>query len=520
MFPNPLDGYVGDYSYDIDVTPNGQKLYLAVHAHGVYQSPADANLNSWSPLINGAPDLNSRDVAIDPQTPTTLCQSVYFNTDGLYKSTDSGSNWVARNTGLAKPIYGFALDIDPVNSAILFLGTANNGVYKSTDRAGTWSYAGLYSQFIWDLDANGSRVYAGTGGGGVLMSSSGGGNWVTLNDGIFSTNVTGLVMFNGLLYAGVNGGGVYSSSDEGASWKPVNNGLADLNVQNLLVLTQNSVTNLYALTGTQLFILASDASTWTVAASRNNASTQVPHAPMPAPQIEEAEPFIQNSVLPDEEQRLLSIDRTQPVGLDSAASYGTLKQITAAAAYGSDFWIGVYRGGVSKSNGECAMYDGRTIYALHASKADGKLYGSILDANGNYTVIKLKDCMNWDTNGTGLPSNTPVIGFASNSTRTFAATAIGVYSMPPYSSSWTLSSGLSGAVYAIAADPNVSGLVYAAAERGAYVSTNNGSSWQLVPRPELQNKTFLSVVVDPQNSNIVYFGSRNGSTYRWDKTLP
>jgi len=66
----------------------------------------------------------------------------------------------------------------------------------------------------------------------------------------------------------------------------------------------------------------------------------------------------------------------------------------------------------------------------------------------------------------------------------------------------------------------VSGLVYAAAESGAYFSTNHGLSWQAVPRSELQGKAFVSVLVDPQNSNLVFFGSRGGSTYRWDKTLP
>lgn len=75
-------------------------------------------------------------------------------------------------------------------------------------------------------------------------------------------------------------------------------------------------------------------------------------------------------------------------------------------------------------------------------------------------------------------------------------------------------------MYAFAADPNVSGRVYAAAESGAYVSNNQGATWQAVPRAELQGRAYVSVLVDPQNSNLVYFGSREGSTFRWDLTLP
>ncbi len=520
----------GDYAYDIDIDPNSSStIYFTGHEHGVFKNTSNGDSGSWTPVqgsLTGV-NLSTRRMALDPNNSLILYNSVYFDSNGLYKSTNGGSTWSIKNAGLARPIYGYALTIDPANPATLYLGTAFDGIYKSTNRAeDTWSNIGLYSQFIWDLDANGSQVYAGTGGNGLQASSDGGGNWATRNSGIFGTNVTGLVSFNGMLYAGVNGGGVYASGNQGTSWQPANNGLADLNVQSLLVLTRNSVSNLYALTGTQLFMLSADGSTWSVAVSRNNAPALAPEGPATEePAVESVEPFIQNSILPEEEQQLLRIDRTAPSDLDSTSSYGTLKQITAAATNWKGLWIGAYNGGVLLSTGECSAYSDRTVYALHVSKADGGLYGSLPDKSGGFTVIKWVSCPippevepNWDTKGAGFLPGTQVYNFASNSTRTFAASKTGVYYMPPNGSSWTQASGYGGVVNAITVDPANENRLYAATDKGAYYSVDNGANWAQAPQDALQNVVFLSVSVDPGNPNLVYFGSKDGSTYRWDKS--
>lgn len=88
-------------------------------------------------------------LAVDPVTPTTLYAGAYNG--GVFKSTDSGMNWNAINTGL----YNFkirALAINPAMPNILYAGTEDGGVFKSIDGGENWSSA--------NVDLNNDRVYA------------------------------------------------------------------------------------------------------------------------------------------------------------------------------------------------------------------------------------------------------------------------------------------------------------------------------------------------------------------------
>ena len=109
-------------------------------------------------------------LAIDPATPTTL----YAGTEGggVYKSTDSGGNWSAVNTGLTNT-YVDALAIDPVTPTTLYAGTYPAGVFKSTNGGGNWSAVntGLTNTSVYALaidPATPTILYAGTEGGGVF----------------------------------------------------------------------------------------------------------------------------------------------------------------------------------------------------------------------------------------------------------------------------------------------------------------------------------------------------------------
>jgi photosystem II stability/assembly factor-like uncharacterized protein len=56
---------------------------------------------------------------------------------GIYKSTDAGNSWIAVNTGLT------FLDVDvlafnPLDPQTLYAGTHDAGVFKSTDAGSSW----------------------------------------------------------------------------------------------------------------------------------------------------------------------------------------------------------------------------------------------------------------------------------------------------------------------------------------------------------------------------------------------
>ncbi len=105
-------------------------------------------------------------LAINPQTPDTL----YAGTSGgVFKSTDGGTSWTARNTGLNYSGTVLALAINPQSPETLYAGTSG-GVFKSTDGGMNWTAMnnGLTNHVGLSLAINPQTpeiVYAGTEGG-------------------------------------------------------------------------------------------------------------------------------------------------------------------------------------------------------------------------------------------------------------------------------------------------------------------------------------------------------------------
>ena len=506
----------GDYSYDIEVDPTSEQIvYFTAHRNGVYKSVNGGS--TWLAKQAAPLDLKARKLLIVTSLPNTVYNSTY-ETARVYKSTTGGDEWAVDNAQLPSPLYGFALSRDTQNPMDLYLGTGDRGVYKSSmplDQPASWQPWGLPSSFIWafaQVPGASPALYAATGGNGLQYSPDGSANWQARSQGIFNTNITALVNFNGALYAGVNGGGVSKYDPNGETWQAVNSGLVNLNVQNLLVIEGG----LYAVTTTDLYVSA-DGLNWTVARSMPVS------APGELTDPEAALPFGERNALPDEEQFLL-----QPQAPDSpleglVTPLGVSRPITSAARNWKGFWTGTAGGGIYR-DGQYCTYSGRTIYAMHLSQADGSLYASLTGDSGNpYAVIKWKDvyannCGDWDNES--ISNTVLVYSFASNQARTFGATNTGIYYKNISTTTWVKANGISDTVHAVAFDPYNPNLLYAATWNGAFISTDGGLNWTQAPKAELQGREFFSVQVDAANPNIVYFGSRNGSTYRWDKTLP
>jgi hypothetical protein len=511
----------GDYSYDVDLRTSDGTLFLATHENGIFKLPS--GVTPWVKLQNdsgysGAENLASRNVVVNN---TTILNSIY-KLAGVYKSTNDGVNWTIKTSGLSA-IYGFALEKDPANPAVLYLSTANSGLFKSTDSGENWSARGLVGTYVWRFSivpSNTQQIYAGTSGNGVQVSGDGGNSWQWHGDGVYNTTISGLAALPsqpGTIYAGTFGAGVYRSGDNGATWQRVISGLGDLNVKALPVINGK----LYAVTATNLYV-SSDGVNWSAEVTMAPTAQSAPEA-----QGQNGPAFSQLLLQPEEELLLRADPVEAEVDGSAAISLGSGKAITSAAPSWAGLWVGTAGAGIFiKGDITCHVNDGQTVYALH--NHNGELWASIDKYDTENRILKYYvmrwntnggEC-NWDTTMTGISNLVKVNAFGSSPSQLLAATSAGVYVNNQSTHIWAPASGLSGAVYAFAADPNVSGRVYAAAESGAYVSNNQGNSWQLVARPELQGRAFVSVLVDPQNSNLVYFGSREGSTYRWDMTLP
>ena len=147
---------------------------------------------------------NCNFVLSDPANPAVVW-AAFANSQpdvksAIFKSTQSGENWVKSNTGLddfGLYTHGLSIDIQSdVNNRTLYV-TQNGDVYKSTDGGSSWTQKTTVGGLKFtEVDKfNSSLVYAG-GENGFYRSTNGGDTWtdVSLAEMKFSTSVPNAVM--------------------------------------------------------------------------------------------------------------------------------------------------------------------------------------------------------------------------------------------------------------------------------------------------------------------------------------
>jgi hypothetical protein len=165
--------------------------------------------------------------------------------EGVFRSSDSGSNWIPVNTGMK------SLDIYSVfaNGNVLFAGLWDHGVFRSTNKGESWDSIGFYFQnTVAAFAAAGPYIFAASGfsdrSGTVYRSSDNGITWVALDTGRRQESgpVTVLAACGSNLFAGL-GLGIHSHSDapidrsfdSGTTWVPADQGLNWYDIVSLLV---------------------------------------------------------------------------------------------------------------------------------------------------------------------------------------------------------------------------------------------------------------------------------------------
>jgi Leucine-rich repeat (LRR) protein len=138
---------------------------------------------------------------------------------GVFRSTDNGSTWTAVNSGLSNlSVYSFTV----LSPGDIFAGTSAGGIFRSVNEGTTWSAvnSGIPGSIVWAITSNSSnQVFAGTFGRGVFRSNDFGSSWTACNTGITDLNIMSLVVHPaGYIFAGTSGGKIYKSTDNGNSW--------------------------------------------------------------------------------------------------------------------------------------------------------------------------------------------------------------------------------------------------------------------------------------------------------------
>ena len=198
---------------------------------------SEDNGESWRNSDDGfVRDVHVSKLVIDPNNNNVFYATTQGETEytdkvgdgaGVFKSTDRGNNWTQINNGL-NSLETNVLAVDPNDSDVLYLGTDDDGIYKSINGGENWEKLIPSASFgVGDIvvaPQNSDNVYMGTvdyfrlsesrgvlGDFGVYKSTDGGTTWEEFNSGLNHLGVFSLELSeeNRILYAGTRAGGVY-----------------------------------------------------------------------------------------------------------------------------------------------------------------------------------------------------------------------------------------------------------------------------------------------------------------------
>ena len=203
--------------------------------------------DSWQQANAGLPLAPATSVIIDPRTPRgsrTLYAGVFGH--GVFKSTDSGRNWLDKSAGLGTAADRRVVRVQLHQDGTLFaLVTAlrrdgkfvseGPGLYRSRDGGEHWQIANASQPLKWPKDfavdpADSRRLLlaaadAGDQAGGLYLTRDGGISWTRiLRQGPQHFSAAFSPLHRGWIYAtlteGAPGPGLWLSKDEGATWLP------------------------------------------------------------------------------------------------------------------------------------------------------------------------------------------------------------------------------------------------------------------------------------------------------------
>jgi len=227
---NGLDILTSAYSLTIDPN-NSNIIYLATanSTFPIYKS-IDAG-ETWARSYTGIDPVDGGvgKVEVDPTDSNTLYAAALWE---VYKSTDAGQNWMSLDIQ-SKVSFFLSIEtmaMDPNNPQVLYLGTYEDWVMKTSDGGNTWQkvnpgLSNFATVFYIEVDSS-STVYTGSDGHS-LKSLNGGDSWIVIDKYIREFSFSDQQHFSNLKIAPSNqqiifaGGsrGILKSNDRGDSWE-------------------------------------------------------------------------------------------------------------------------------------------------------------------------------------------------------------------------------------------------------------------------------------------------------------
>lgn len=257
----------------VSINPNDpNNIVIGIKGAGILMSFNSGT--TWENRSQGSDGLDITKIVFDPNTPSKMYATVKGNTlinnGGVFVSTDSGLSWSPFNSGLnektamalvihpdgtlnlgtseslylrtpsasswtqTKWIAGVqTITIDETDNNILYAGSKQFGLFRSTDKGNSWQNFGnasedtIYSKIyqILTFQGNPDQLIVALKGRGLFVTTNGGTNWNQVTTGLKADRVMSLSNSPSTFLAGLNRGGAMRSTDGGNSWFAVNSGL-------------------------------------------------------------------------------------------------------------------------------------------------------------------------------------------------------------------------------------------------------------------------------------------------------
>ncbi|MGD1043957.1 MAG: choice-of-anchor D domain-containing protein, partial [Bacteroidota bacterium] len=427
--------------------------------------------------------------------------------DGVFRTTDNGSNWVKTNNGLTN------LSINTLISkgSSLFAGTSN-GVFLSTDNGSNWTAVntGLPDTTIKAFTICGLKLYVATSKGSIFHSTNDGANW-TQDTGITASSLS--ASGSNIL------AGSYHSNDSGANWIPVQWNLRGFSQGSFYmgaIIDSTIFENIPASGGGFIAYTTNNGSNWSTNFCCNSISVVT---------TDSSNLYV--GTTKDDwghvASILMSTDKgTSSTTISNGITCTSIRHITAkGTTILAETEVGVF---LSTNTGSSwtLVNNGLMVPTLWSSynvQAMAK-YDSIMFAGTKASgiIVSTNYGSSW-SNATdefsGFP-NTMVRALMINDSAVFAGTNNGIYRSNNNGSSWiAMNTGLTQNQRIVLSLIVKGSYIFAGTMAGILVSSNNGSSWtqQGLKYPVLSLLTTNGYVFAGTATNGVYDSSNNVSSW-------
>lgn len=502
----------------------------------LFKSNTGGRTWSYKRIIPSSSQGQARALAVDPANPRTIYVGGWYTTDvyrdGLFKSTDGGTNWTEiTGTIVEEPT---AILVDPANPSRLCVGTIA-GVYRSVNGGLTWTkIQGIPAATVLAADPSADRVFYAGDGTKIYRSSDAGARWSALSSAAYGT-VACLSLSAGRMFYGASGG-LYKSTTEGGSWIASHKGIRAAMIGAPSVSLAAAGT-LYGVVPSMGIVKSADSgATWTKLPDFERSRNILGIAPHPTnPKILYALGTGPLSSSGSSADPLPSLYRT----VNGGTSW--IKLLTAAV---SDFKLSrktpsrVFAAGKSGSGrGEVmALYTSAnagktwTTHTAYAA-ANTHVYELAVDPSNDkiiyiggdqavYTKLFLKSgdggltWINLSASLPGIPIGRIVFD-PSNSRNLYNVHSVGIYRSEDEGASWTKIDTGDFQAESMVIDPAAPDHLMIAGSAGVRMSTDSGLTWTDITG-SLPIKNVIGLAMDPVNRTL-FAGTYGASLYK--KTL-